>query len=511
VLAGAGRGQSPESNAEKPVSRPSPAVFAGAVTAIFVASWVPVLVGVTTRAAFGWVVALALAVVVAWLTRRLGSTVLVTGFVVSSALVPSVLVTESTHYMPVAVTGGALALRVALEARQRGLPALPPMPIVITVGLYLAWATIATATSIDHRVSVVYLVGMVAVLALAFWIIPADLSQESDRARLLAAVGVLGVVGALSVYFVSVTGKLTVFGRVTGLYQVVDLSIRGKPTGIHFGYSSGFFQAPLESSVLMAIGIVALLGWSSARSRRDSGLAWIAIIFMIPAILLTLDRSAWLAATVGAGAFAALAYPARLRVAAGGLVFAFFAAFFLLVFANYIGANTIPVACTANCAAATDETPIRGGTGLSGRDYLWRASADAIKHRPLLGYGPGNDVQAIDPYLSNDAKRAGYNLAGLTSHSTWFRTAVEMGIPGLLFLIAIGVAVAWVFVRRSVSARALPDATRIAFGAAACGLLPAMTFETFLLGGVTFSSLFLAVAAGLAVGPETGDLALDRP
>ena len=492
------------------MSRPGPALFAGAVTAIVVASWLPVLVGVTTRAAFGWLLAAALAVLAAWLTRRLGSTVLVTGFVVSSAWVPSVLVTDSTHYMPVAVTGGALALRVALEARQRGLPALPPMPIVITAGLYLAWATIATATSIDRRVSVVYLVGMFAVLALAFWIIPAGLSRRPDRDLLLVATGVLGVVVALSVYFVSLTGKLTVFGRPIGLYQVVDLSLHGKATGIHFGYSSGFFQSPLEPSVLMVLGIVALLGWSSGRSARDVRLAWIAIVFTIPAILLTLDRSAWLAAVVGAGAFAVLAYPARLRVAAGVLVFAFFTGFFLLVFANYIGANTIPVACTANCGATTDETAIRGGTGLSGRDYLWRASADAIKHRPLVGYGPGNNVQAIDPYLSPDAKKAGYSLAGLTSHSTWFRTAVEMGIPGLLFLIAIGVAVAWVFVRRALSARALPDATRIAFAAAACGLLPAMTFETFLLGGVTFSSLFLAVAAGLAIGPETGDLALDR-
>ncbi len=30
-----------------------------------------------------------------------------------------------------------------------------------------------------------------------------------------------------------------------------------------------------------------------------------------------------------------------------------------------------------------------------------------------------------------------------------------------------------------------------------------MTFETFLFGGVTFSSLFLTVAAGLAVGPNS--------
>lgn len=496
--------QAAASRDEKPVSGPGAARFAGAVTAVVVASWLPVLVGATTRAAFGWLVAFALAVLIAWLTRTLGVTVLVAGFVVSSALVPSGLVTDATHYMPVAVTGGALALRVALDARHYKLPRLPSMPIVIAVGLYLAWAALATVASIDRRVSATYLVGMIAVCALAFWIIPAGLAQRPDRERLLAVLGVLGVLVALSIYFVSVAGGLTVFGRAVGFYKLVDLTLAGRATGIHFGYSAGVFITPLEPSVLTVIGIVALLGWSSGRALRDARLAWIAIIFMTPAVLVTLDRSAWLAAAVGGGAFTALAYVARLRMAAGVFVFVFFTAWFLLVFGNLIGANTVTTACTANCSAAGgDEAPLRGGTGLSGRQYLWAASAEAIKHRPFFGYGPGNDVPAIDQYLGSDAQKAGYTLAGLTSHSTWFRTGVEMGIPGLLFLIASGLAVAWVFVRAIRSTRTFPDATRIALAAAVCGLLPAMTFETFLFGGVTFSSLFLTVAAGLAVGPNS--------
>ena len=486
--------------AEKPLSGPR---FAGAVVAIVVASWLPVLVGATTRAAFGWAVAVALAVLIAWLTRRLGVTVLVTGFVVSSALVPSGLVTDATHYMPVAVTGGALAMRVAFDARQHGLGDLPPMPIVIAVGLYLAWAALATVTSIDRRVSATYLVGMVAVCALSFWVIPAGLARRPDRERLLAALGVLGIVVALSVYVVSLAGGWTVFGRQVGFYHVVDLTIGGTATGIHFGYSSGAFITPLEPSVLTVIGILALLGWSSGRAGRDLRVTWIAIVFMTPAVLVTLDRSAWLAAAVGGGAFVALAYFARLRMATGVFVFVFFTAWFLLVFGNLIGANTVTTACVANCSATSDETPLRGGTGLSGRQYLWAASVEAIKHRPLFGYGPGNDVPAIDQYLGSDAKKAGYTLAGLTSHSTWFRTGVEMGIPGLLFLLASGLAVAWVFVRGIRSRSAFPDATRLALAAAVCGLLPAMTFETFLFGGVTFSSLFLTVAAGLAVGPDS--------
>ena len=483
--------------------RSGPAQFAGAVTAVTAISWLPVLVGATTRAAFGWVAAAALALLAVWLTRRLESNVLITALVLSSALVPSGLVSEATHYMPVAVTGGALAVRVVLDARRYGLPGLPAMPIVATVGLYLAWAALSTVTSIDHRVSAVYLVGMVGVCALGFWIIPAALVERADRERLLAGLGALGVAVALTVYFISVTGGVTLFGRQVGFYRVLDLTVAGSETGLRFGYSSGAWLTPLEPSVMMAIGILALLGWSSGRSGRDLRLAWVAILFTIPAILLTLDRSAWLTAAVGAGMFTALAYAARLRVTAGAFVFVFFTATFLLVFANYLGANAVSSsACTASCAAGGDET-IRGGTGLSGREYLWRWSFDAIKHRPVLGWGPGNDITAIDRYMTDDAARAGFVLQGLSSHSTWFRTAVEMGVPGLVLLIATALAVAWVFFRPIFRTRALPDASQIAIGAVVVGLLPAMTFETFLLGGVTFSSLILTLGAGLMVGHAT--------
>ena len=78
-------------------------------------------------------------------------------------------------------------------------------------------------------------------------------------------------------------------------------TVAGREPGLHFGYSSGAWLTPLEPSVMMAFGILALHGWSSGWSGRDLRLVWVAILFTIPAILLTLDRPAWLTATVGAG------------------------------------------------------------------------------------------------------------------------------------------------------------------------------------------------------------------
>jgi O-antigen ligase len=423
--------------------------------------------------------------------------VLIAALVVSSAFVPSGLVTEPTHYMPVLVTGGALTLRLAMETWRKRTLSRPAAPIVLVlVGLYIAWAALATVTSINVPVSLTYDAGVLLVCGLAFWAIPVMLSDRLEQGRLLAAVGVLGVIVAVSVYLVAVVGSINVFGGPLGDIQVGDLTVGGHPTGLLFARSSGAFLAPLEPSVIMVIGVLGLIGWSSTQIGRSLLLARLAIVFVAPAILLTLDRSAWVAAIVGAGAFAAPAIAVRYPVKTAGVTCLFFVGTFLLVQADVVGVNAVGNACTAHCSTAGDETTLRGGTGLSGRENLWRASLLAIEHRPLLGYGLGNNVPAINPFLAGN----GLHLNGLTSHSTWFRTAVEIGIPGLCLLLGVFIAAAWVFVRGKRGAKKITNPGHLAFAATVVGLLPAMFFESFLLGGVTFSNLYLAVALGLTVG-----------
>jgi len=479
------------------LSRPGQLAFAGAVTGVVAASWLPVLAGAMTRTAVGWLATILVAAAVAWLTRSFTSAVLVCGLVASSAFVASGLVSDPTHYMPVAVTGGALGLRTLLDAwRGRSLASATPRIVLVPVGLYLAWAALSTLTSIDHRVSAVYLVGMIAVCALAFWTIPAMLAEQSDRDNLLLSVGVLGVIVALTVYIVELTGNLNVFGRSVGSYLLADVTIGGHRTGLHFARSSGMYLAPLEAAITMVVGVGMLLGWSAMRGGRPQLLARLGILVMIPAIVLTLDRTAWLAAIISVAALVVLAPVRRFHATAAVVVGLVFAAIFLFVLAGQLGANAIGDVCTVNCTGGNEST-IRGGTGLSGREYLWRASISAIEKRPLLGYGPGNNVPAIRPYLTVTDQHIGT----LTSHSTWFRTGVEMGVPGLVALIGVLVAVAWVFIRAPMRERTVGDGGHLVLAASVCGLVAAMTFESFLLGGVTFTSLFLAVALGLIAAP----------
>jgi hypothetical protein len=494
---GAMRAVEIESRTAAPISTPTPGQFAVAVTAVVAASWIPVLAGATIRTAVGWLAAIALAAAVEWLTRRFTPGVLVCGLVVSSAFVASGLVTDPTHYMPVAVTGGALGLRAALEAwRGRRLVSMTPRIVLVAVGLYLAWAALTTVTSIDHRVSVVYLVGMVAVIALAIWWIPAALREQSDRENLLVSVGVLGVVVALFVYVVAITGNLNVFGRPVGDYQLADLTIGGHSTGLLFGRSSGIYLAPFEAGMTMALGVGTLLGWSATRVGKPLVLALLGIIFMVPAMLLTLDRTAWLAVILSAGAIAVLRRAGHFRAATATVVCVIFAAVFLAVLVSAVGANSIFGSCRVNCPTSPDST-LRGGTGLSGREYLWKASISAIEKRPIVGYGPGNNVPALYPFLKGGAN----HIETLTSHSAWFRAGVEMGIPGLAFLVWVLAVVAWLFIRGRLRGESIGDPVHLALAATLAGLVPALTFESLLLGGVTFTSLFLALALGLITVP----------
>jgi O-Antigen ligase len=151
-------------------------------------------------------------------------------------------------------------------------------------------------------------------------------------------------------------------------------------------------------------------------------------------------------------------------------------------------------AASPTAAAQPAREALRGGSGLTGRVELWKASIAATEQRPILGWGLGEVIVAIAPHVPD-----GLGLAGLTSHSTWFRMAVETGIPGLLALLA------WVLVSGALILRRLwrdpaarTDPVRLAFVGSFLGLTAAATFDTFLLGGVTFMNIYWALAAVLA-------------
>ena len=146
-------------------------------------------------------------------------------------------------------------------------------------------------------------------------------------------------------------------------------------------------------------------------------------------------RSGWLVAAIATGLYAALVLIRGRLDRAAVLVAAVFGAACILLSFNVLGArlrHDIEVSrygpeLTAPIPGA-DSEQFRGGMDLSGRPLIWDASLDAIRARPVVGWGPGTNAQAIAPYLTGEAAR----FRGLTSHNTWLRAVSSLASPAWL-------------------------------------------------------------------------------
>jgi O-antigen ligase len=80
---------------------------------------------------------------------------------------------------------------------------------------------------------------------------------------------------------------------------------------------------------------------------------------------------------------------------------------------------------------ATTPNSVAGGS-FAGRYRFWVAGLEAFAHKPLLGYGPGGFIRAIEPILGSES---------LVAHNSFISVLVEEGLIGLLFYATMLVAV----------------------------------------------------------------------
>lgn len=142
--------------------------------------------------------------------------------------------------------------------------------------------------------------------------------------------------------------------------------------------------------------------------------------------------------------------------------------------------------------AQTDATARFANTSSNGRYQYWRSALDAFEERPLGGQGAGTWQFWWLSHATLDAPVR-------DSHSIVFDALAELGIPGLLCVLALLGSVLWVGVRR-VRHDVDPGVAGALLGAAAAFTVSAAidwTWEIPALGMV-----FFACAAILAVGAD---------
>ena len=483
-------------------------------------SQVPLVVAL----AIGTVIAIGLAL---W-AERAGPVPLVLALVPATILANAGLMPTATYFLPTAALGlGLVFYAAARAARTRSIPPLPWRPLVVCAALYVAAAVLSTAFSIRPSTSIPYLFGIVIILLVTLWLGPWVLSSSDRIANLFALIAAAGVaVTALSLVF-SLTGPFQWFGRWIGVYLVEELTVNNQATGLVVLRTMGPFLAPGVQALALAPAILATLALRPGLGRRARLVADLAVAVMVLGLLSTFARAGWLAVVVGSGLMAIQHLRSRQIDLAPAAVCLLMAVAFGGLLMNAIGADyrpdltvaripvaglidagssdegvlellpAIPGALTPGGSAGTpgvSAAPIhdRGGSELSGRLEIWSASVRAIEDRPVVGFGPGTNAIALDPYLSGVSRR----FVGLTSHNTWLRTWLEFGIFGILGFAGFVITAVIAGLR---GGSTTPARLSLRTGALAifAGLTAAQGFETFLLGGVSMPSFVWSMAAGL--------------
>jgi O-antigen ligase len=401
-------------------------------------------------------------------------------FVPAAALIATGLVPTAGRYLPVLVVGTAIAAAIVPDLLRHPRSLVLPNRFVSVAAIgYLAWFGISTVVSSEPSVSREYLAGAVGTLGLLLFIIPTVLRSPAARHALLVTFAGLGLALVAMGLLIALAGSLVLNGLTLGSYALLQLTVLGHQTALIVPRITGPYLSPSNDAVALAIAVIALLALhEQSRTRRRLIVVAIAVCFV--GLAATFDRNGLLILTTGAATSAAIAFLNRRSIGLPAVISVLATVLLAAFLLNVVGATQ---------PQGPDALQVRGGTSLSGRDKLWLASGEAIADRPVFGFGPGTNVDAIAPHLSTQL------YAGLTSHDTWLRTGVELGIPGLILLLAFVLAVVgsvWRLFRRS-----RLDSSLVGLASVSVAMLFGFTFETFLLGGLTFGSVVLPLVAGM--------------
>jgi len=484
-----------------------------------------------------WAIAAALAVGIGLALDGKRQRILLLALVPVSLVTGSALVPADGRYVPIVVVMGAMVVanRLDLRASLQTIQSLP-RSLLVVIGLYLFWSAVTTVTSTEKAVSVQYLVGLFLSLACGLGIAPALVRRDGIERQLLAVIAGTGLVLLLAGWVLFLVRGIELFGREVGVYFVEELTVFGTQTGLVFPQNYGPFVGP--STEPLALGVVAAVFLASSSHGRER-VFWLAtVILTVVGLVTTFSREGLLMAAIGVAGLALFELRQRrlraVTLATAVLLGAVFVASIgevmsvvgrLDLTAGWYGGDGVAVLMNPDHvhrgeAPAGSPAPTGGGaasgggsgsastpppmpassfpavvdlktvSSLDARLSLWSAAAKATAKSPIVGYGLGTDADAIIPYLTGADAR----LSGVTTHSTFFRIAVEMGLPGLLIQIALSA------ISLLLAARAILFRSSGAMAVIAGCLLALLAHEvagTLIFGGLSYANVMLVMTVGI--------------
>jgi putative inorganic carbon (HCO3(-)) transporter len=206
-------------------------------------------------------------------------------------------------------------------------------------------------------------------------------------------------------------------------------------------YATGFLgdHQLYGSFMMILLPIVSIVALTEKVPNRQL-LAQIGTVMTIAALLLSHSRSAWIGGSVGMGTLALLAIFTATRKRVSGRKQDMVMPVMLLVVAVGFFMLISPQASSILDRAGT-LSQVQTDRGWQYRQQAARGALDMVKERPIAGFGIG-----LYPYYQQQYTHSGvpiYLLKGAhpslgeQAHNVYLQTAAELGIPGLLALLAI--------------------------------------------------------------------------
>jgi O-antigen ligase len=193
---------------------------------------------------------------------------------------------------------------------------------------------------------------------------------------------------------------------------------------------------------LLAAYLALVMPLAAARLLAGGRRAWWAGLLALQGLCLmfTYSRAGWLAALSGLAVLVIV----RFRSAGRRHLAQSFAALLLIGLVALLLLSLLPpLPGNAPRALQTLTSMFRWkGATAQIRLYGWRASLDAIRARPLLGYGPSTFGLVLERYLPPELTPFGGGAAlGRRTHNVYLETAVESGLIGLAAYLVLLAAV----------------------------------------------------------------------
>lgn len=287
-----------------------------------------------------------------------------------------------------------------------------------------------------------------------------------------------------------------IVSALVGIYEVANDSIIPR----YVGRANGATHPIIFGDLALLMGVMALAGWGwfKTQSRWQIAIPVVAVCAGVMASILSQSRGGWVAVPFLVVIFAWFfaAHISKLKMLLGiSLIIGLFAIAYQVPQTGMQSKVKITLKNIEKYINA-DEKHVAGGTSVTSRFEMWKASWDIFLKNPVLGVGVGHYRENAQALVKQGERHA---MAGAFNHphNQFLSAMVSGGIIAFIAILMLFIVPAKIFFHVCKSPDRSPDAQRVALA----GLILMVGFgifnmsESFLERSrtVTFFIFYLAV------------------